>query len=791
MRLPLFFFLFPFIAISQVELSGIVRDSIDVIEFANVVLMDSNNNNIDGTITDISGRFKMSVKKNHYKLKVSFMGYKDTILNVDITDYTDVGSITIEYENSELDEVVVSARKKIIERKVDRIVFNVENSIVSNGGSAMDALQKTPGVRIDGENIGLIGKSTIKVLVNGRISPLSGEDLSNYLRSISSDDIARIEVITNPPAKYEAEGNSGLINIILKNIKKDYFSGNIRSTYKQATYPSSFLGGGVTYQKDKLSLFANINSGNGSVAVNETNKIFYPIQNWDTQSQIRYFTKFVSGRAGIDYDISDKTSIGVQYLGSASRPNNEEKTSTNIFNTNNSLDSLLLTIASSDKKVFYHSVNGHFKTVFDTIGKSMTIDIDYLVYKNNLDRTNSTNSFLPNGDIIENSNQIFRNTSNQDVKSFTTGVDFEWPIQFSNIEFGGKLSYIENNSDVGAYEFQNDSFVVNSDQSNIFEYKESTQSMYVSSDKSLGKWDFKIGLRTEFSQTQGNSITLNQTNKNNYSKLFPTVYVNYNSSKVHTWSFNYGKRINRPNYSSLNPFRWFSNPYSYTEGNPFLEPSFVDNFELSHLYNNNLNTSLYFFITENGSDQITLTDPNTNIQATIRQNFLNEYAFGIAQSFTLKKIHWIESYLQYDLSYAKIKSSLPNTINEQIGVNFYASIDNSFYFNTDKTILGEFNFWYSAPAVSGVDKITESYAVDAGLKWLLFDKKLQINFILTDVFRTNISTIKSVVNDIRQEYRNYYDSRQLRISATYQFGNNNLRNKQKKFSNEEERNRTD
>src|SRR5690606_119186 len=111
-------------------------------------------------------------------------------------------------------------------------------------------------------------------------------DLSNYLRSISSDDIARIEVITNPPAKYEAEGNSGLINIILKNIKKDYFSGNIRSTYKQATYPSSFLGGGVTYQKDKLSLFANINSGDGSVAVNETNKIFYPIQNWDTQSQI-------------------------------------------------------------------------------------------------------------------------------------------------------------------------------------------------------------------------------------------------------------------------------------------------------------------------------------------------------------------------------------------------------------------------------------------------------------------------------------------------------------------------
>ena len=353
-----------------------------------------------------------------------------------------------------------------------------------------------------------------------------------------------------------------------------------------------------------------------------------------------------------------------------------------------------------------------------------------------------------------------------------------------------KLSYIKNNSDVGAFNFQNGSFVVNPNQSNIFEYKENTQAIYVSASKSVKKWDFKLGFRLELTQTEGNSVTLNQSNKNNYSKLFPTAYITYNPNDDNSLSLNYGKRINRPSYRELNPFRWFSNPYSFTEGNPFLQPSFVDNFEVSHTFQNNLNTSLYLSLTEDGSDQITLTDITSNIQATVRRNFLEEYAIGISQSYTFKEIKCLESYLQYDFNYSKIKSTLPNTIDEQDGLNFYAGIDNSFYFNSEKTFLGELNFWYSSPGVSGVDIITESYAVDMGLKWLFLEKDLQIKLVFSDVFRTSQGAIISVVNAINQEYRNYYDNRQLRISATYRFGNKKLRSKRKQFSNEEERRRT-
>ncbi|CAL2081150.1 TonB-dependent receptor domain-containing protein [Tenacibaculum sp. 190524A02b] len=768
---------------------GIIKDNNNTpIAFANVIVK-QNNQMITGTITDEEGKFEITVtKKKPFQIEISFINYESWHKEVTAISNTDFGVIILKEIKNELDEVIITAKKPTIKRKVDRLVFNIENSIVSSGGDAMDVLKKTPGVRVGDNAISLIGKSSVRILINDRISPLTGEDLTNYLQSLNSNDITKIEVITNPPSKYEAAGNSGLINIVLKKAKKNYFGGNVRSTYRQATYASAILGGGITYQKNKLSLFTNINASNGSVEVNETNKIFYPNQTWDTDSKVRYFTKSIAARAGIDYDINENTSFGFQYLGGTSKPDNNEITNTNLINNLRTIDSLLLTKAGVDKKNYYHSFNGHFKAELDTLGKSINVDVDYFIYDNKQTRNNTTETFQQ-GNLVQNPTNVFRNTSNQHIKSFTSGIDLEWPSKFANLEFGGKVSFIKNNSDVSAFNFQNNTFTINPNQSNVFEYQENTQAIYASVSKSLKKWDFKLGLRMEFTQTEGNSITLNQLNENNYNKLFPTAYVTYNPNDSHSLSLNYGKRINRPNYHELNPFRWYSNPFSYSEGNPFLQPSFIDNFELSHTFKNNLNTSFYVSFTEDGSDQITLTDSNTNIQATVRRNFLTQNVLGIYQSYTLKKVKWLESYLQYDVNYSKIKSNLPNTIQEQDGFNFYGAIDNSFYFNNSKTFLGEFNFWYSSPSVSGVDRIGQSYAADMGLKWLFLDKKLQVNFVLTDIFKTNRSVIKSIVNGIKQEYNNYYDNRQLRVSLTYKFGNSKLRSKRKSFSNEEERSR--
>jgi hypothetical protein len=473
------------------------------------------------------------------------------------------------------------------------------------------------------------------------------------------------------------------------------------------------------------------------------------------------------------------------------RPDSEEITEANILNTNNLLDSLLLTDANSEGRSSFHSVNTHFKTKLDTLGKTLNIDLDYFVYDNSMDRLNRTDAFLPDGDLTENPADIFRNTSDQNIKTITSGIDFRWPTRFTDIEFGGKLSFIKNYSNVKAFNFEENDFVLDLNESNEFEYFENIQALYLSASKSLKKWDFKAGLRLEFTQTEGNSITLNQVNNFDYSRLFPTVYVTYNPNENNSWSLNYGKRINRPSYAHLNPFRWYSNPFAYTEGNPFLQPYFIDNFEFSHLYKNNLSTTLYMNIIKDGGDQITLVDSNTNIQATVRKNYLDQITLGLTQSYTFDTVNWFESYFQFDINYSKIKSTIPNTISEQEGFNFYISSDNTFFFNSKKTFVGELNFWYTAPGVDGVDFLAEIYNFDVGLKCFLFKKDLQISLILNDAFRTQRDNIRTVTNNIRQEYSNYYDTRRLRISAKYQFGNRKLKSKRKRFSNEEERSRTD
>ncbi len=777
---------------AQHTLTGVVKDSTHTqgIPFANVILTTTSNEMVTGTITDDAGAFTLTAKPGAYQLTVSFLGYEEYRQSIALQEDLDIGVLSLTKDQNELETVVVTAAKPTIEKKVDRLVFNVENA-VGAVGDAMDILQKTPGVRVSADDIGLIGKSSVRILINDRLSTLRGEDLSAYLRSLSAEDIARIEVITNPPAQYEAEGNSGLINIVLKKIQRDFWGGNIRTTYQQTTYPGLFVGGGTTYQKGRWSLFGNLNTGNASQQVTETNTISYEQQTWDTESRIRYFNRFVGGRAGVDYDLSDRTSLGVQYLGATKRPDNEEATNTQLLGTAQALDSILRTTGASDKKTYYHALNGHFKTQLDTVGTTLSADVDYFVYRNDLERNSETQTLLAEGTAIPDAAVLLRNTSLQDIETFTSGIDVVWPTDWARLELGAKLGVIQNTSDVRAYTFQEGVYTLSNELSNIFEYEEQTQAVYASGSKSVGKWDFKLGLRMEFTQTKGNSITLNQVNTNDYYKLFPTVYTTYTPNDNTSWSFNYGKRINRPGYSDLNPFRWYDNPYSYTEGNPFLQPSFTDNLELSHLHKNNLSSSAYVSYTEQGSEQVTLTDATSNIQATVRRNFLETVSVGFFQSYTFKKINWLESYWQYDINYSEIQSSLPGTIGRQQGFNMYVAVDNTLFFNAKKTFSGELGAWYAAPGVNGVDTMEARYAANAGLKWLLFDKQWQLNLVARDIFRTNETIFNTTINNIPQRYQNYYDNQRFWISVVYRFGNRDLKSKSKQFSNEEERKRTD
>ena len=768
--------------ISQIKISGQIKDEKNnPVEFIEIQLQNKDSIIFKSELTNAEGKFIIETEKGEYSLLVRQLGviYHEQKINV-IQD-TYIGIINITEKEQQLQEVVITAKKKLIERKVDKLIFNVENSISASGGDAIDALKITPRVKVKNDNISMIGKNNMSVMLDDKLILLTGDELINFLKSIPSDNIKSIEVITTPPAKYDAEGNSGLINIKLKKSKLNQWNASLRSSYIQSTYPKGSFGGNFDYQKNKLSLYSNLNYVNGSNAPVETNKIYYPLGLWNEENKRRDFQNSVNGRIGADYKISEKFSVGMQYLGSFSKPKIAENSLTTIYNqTNSQIDSYINTLSENLGKNNNHSLNLNSTVVFDTIGKKMNINLDYFKFKNDDNRIFNTINLLS-----------ANNTSLQDIQNYSAKIDFEHPLKWINLSYGGKLSFIKTQNNVNYFDTTLGTPIFDPTQSNEFNYDENTQAIYLNGTKKLNeKWETQLGFRLENTQTEGVSKTLNQKNTNSYAKLFPTFYLTYTPNEKNAFSINYNKRINRPSYNRLNPFRWYSNPFSYTEGNPFLQPSFSNNLELNYTFNDNWSNSIYYSHTDNGFEQITIVDNTDNIQKTIAQNFFKTTIIGISESYTYNKLKWLSTTFSFDWNYSKSESLIPITNQNLNGSNAYFSISNDFNLNKNKTLLFNFSYWYNFKGTSDLDKNNAYSQLDASLKYFAFDKKLQISFNANDILSTNRPIYTSFTNNIQIDYKNYYDVRLFRLSLVYKFGNKNINVEKKEVGNQEEKERT-
>lgn len=688
----------------------------------------------------------------------------------------------------QIQEVEIIAKKKLIERKVDRLIFNVENSISATGGDALDALKVTPSIRVQNDQISMVGKNNMSVMIDDRLMQLSGDELTSFLKTIRSEDIKSIEVITNPPAKYDAQGNSGIVNIKLKKAKKNSISGNLKTSYTQATHPLGVFGGGLNYQKDKLTITSNINYNNGSIAPYQEYTIYYPSYTWFETNDKRRFLNSLSGRVALDYQVSPKTTMGVQYSGVLSKPLVKGKNTSYITSNSSTLDSLIITPSRTEIDRKTHSLNFHSITKVDTLGTQYSVDVDYFKFTSFLDNIFNTNTFLSNNVPIPNRYISANTISNQNIDIYSAKFDYEMPLKWVNLSFGGKVSFINNDSKVSYFDTSSMSPIFDSSKSNIFNYKENIQAIYLSGNKKLSeKWDLQLGLRLESTQTKGFSETLNQTNKNNYNKLFPTFYLTYKATENSTWGLNYSKRIDRPSYSDLNPFRFYSSAYNYSEGNPFLQPFFIDNIDLSLSYKN-FYTSLYVTNMTNGFDQVTFVSNENPGQFVIPYNFYKQLNVGIMQNYTFNKFAWFESNNSLSIYYAKTTSDLINTLPRIDNWTVSFNSNNSFILNKSKTFRAEFGFTYQSPSVAGSYSLSKFYYFDAGVRYSVLNKKLHIGLNAMDIFRTNRPIFTQVVNGIVQRNNEYDDTQKIRLSLTWNFGKQ-LKSEKRDQSNEDEKNR--
>lgn len=783
-KLSLILLILPIIGLSQNTITGrIVGQTNEPIEYAEVVLQTLDSIAIKSELTNEEGIFTITdVSNGTYELNIQYFYENIHSQIIKVSGNLDLETITTD-SGLILGEVVITGKKPLIERKVDRLVFNVKNSVAATGGNGLDALKLAPRIKVQNDEISMIGKGSVVVLINDRIVQMSGADLATYLKSLNAEDIKSIEVISNPPAKYSAEGNSGLVNIVLKKAKNDAWNASLRSIYQQATYAKGNAGGSFNMQKGKFQINTAVSYTNGSIAPQETNKIYYPNLTWDEVNNRRDFTNALSTRLGLEYKINDKLSTGFTYNYITSKPLIKEIDKTTLTNSSNSvLDSLITTLGRNEYDKTLNSLNYHLIYDIDTIGRKLSLDFDYFNYKNETNRIFNTQSFFPNNQSIPNSLEEARNFGNQDIQNYSVNLDVEHPTDWATYNYGARISFTETDNPFNYFDIIDNEEILNPNFSNQFDYQENTQALYFSAQKSfLDKWEAKVGLRYEFTQTEGFSQTLNQTNTNDYSKLFPTAYVSYTHNENHSFSLNYGKRISRPSFNFLNPFRFVNNPYSYSEGNPFLQPAFTDNIEFEYAFKDNLITNIYYSYTDDNYEQVTIIDANTNIQQVIPLNFIVNKMFGITQTFIFKPAKWWDINASADVYYSDTNSKIPVTLQYLSGWSGEFNISNDMTLNNKKTLFLNTSLWILTNGVDNLDYNSNDLQLNASIKWLLLDKNLILSLNIQDIINPKGTKYTSFSNGIKNSFRNYYDEQYFRIGLIYNFGKkfivNNRENK--------------
>lgn len=778
--------LLPMMAFSQSEIKGKVTDGETPIPFANVYLSDAENNLIKGVITEEDGTFAISAKNGVYTLNISYLGYQDWKKSINLEGNLVLEDIILQ-EGEALTAVVVTAKKKVFERKVDRLVFNVENSLSAAGGDALDALKVSPGLFVRNNEISMIGKDGMRLMLNGRMMPLAGDDLINFLGTISSDDIKSIEIITNPPAKYEAAGNSGLINIVMKRGKFNSWNNSVSYAYTQATYAAHVLRNNFSLKDDKLQLLFSVNGGLGDELNDIESTTFFTQSTWNAETDRKHSKDFFSSRFGLDYDLTEKLSVGVQYLFSFNAPDYTDRTDTNIFSTDNSLNSSRINAGFNDKETKYHNINAHMLYEVDTLGREVAVDIDYLTYRSDIDRNFQTDEFDSNGAFI---NTLARadNFGNQEVNNFSARVDVEHPFKNLGFSYGGKISFIENNSDTRFFNTISGSPILDPNQTDQFEYKETIQALYVSANKSFGeKWSAQFGLRFEAINTESFSQVLNQTNKIDYSELFPTAYVQYSMDDDNSFYVSYGRRIERPSYSALNPFRFYYDSNKYSEGNPFLRPSFNNNFELGY-GGESINANIFYTALKDGMGPVSLMLDDTNFTIISQENYYKTTTFGAQISASYDITEWWENFNVF--YYTNFDPELTNNnIDTTLEGDDLFLIATSNVFSVSENFRTGMTFHYQTPFSDDLFTYGSSTNLSLSFRYTMFEKKVNLSLNINDVFNSDPSRIKSTTNGVLNDYLQNNSSRNVRFSISYNFGNKDKKVRSRDSGNEDERDR--
>ncbi len=773
-----------FTAYGQSISGSVLSDLKEPIPYATVLLKaEQDSSLVKATTTREDGFFTLkNLSPGSYLLQISSVGFSSFNQRLQLAETAiSLGFLELTTATEQLSEVTVVGEKPMVEVLADRTVFNVQNTINATGTSAFELLRKAPGVIID-NNGGVIveGKTGVQFFIDGKLSVLQGEDLINYLESLQATDIDAVEIITQPSSKYDAAGNAGIINIKLK---KD------KSLGTNGTYTTGATTGDFVRYNSSLNFNTRGKKGNlyGTYS-NRFGKTTGFINLLRTQSNTQFDARTTSiydrnsnnVKLGYDYYVNAKHTIGAILNGNFNNGFNTNNTTTPIRPSNAiENDSVLVALNQTDNTSYNVNANFNYRYA-DTLGYSVNIDLDYGKY--NSDR----NAFQPNtyfdglGTTVISENITLQETP-IDIDIATIKADYEQDFLKGKLGLGFKFSYVNTDNSFDFFNELNSLPILDPTRSNQFQYDENINAGYFNYNRKWGKWNLQFGLRLENTISEGNLESSQQNGddrvKRNYTDFFPSGGLTYQLNQKNQFALTYSRRIQRPNYQSLNPFEYKLDELSFSKGNPFLQPQYTNNVKLSHTYNYRLTTSLsYSYITDFFARVTVAEGETTNFLTTL--NVADQEVINLGISYPKKILNWWNLYFSLNAYISNYKATSPEFLPvRQETLGLYAQNT----FTLPKKWRMEVSGWYSSPSVWGGTYQTRSQgSLNAAVQKKFFEDRFTARLSINDILFTSPWRGVTQFGDLFIDGSGGSDSRRVAFSLTYDFGRNEIRKARKR-----------
>ncbi len=753
-----------------------------------LVKMEQANANGDFLFEQIPvGQYKLMVQSMRFKIYESE--------KFDLDKNLDLGQIVLEAITQQLKEVVIGGQRPLIQQSFDRTTVNVSNAVTAVGSHALEVLAKAPGVQVDpNENVSMRGRQGVMVMVDGKALNLNGADLANYLKSLQASQIEKIDLITNPSSKFDAAGNAGIIDIRLKKSNLIGTNGNLSLTMGMGKYEKISPNLSFNHKRPSANYFGNYtfsrNRGFNDLAI--IRDFYSPTQNflgsniYDNYFKNRNNTHNV--RLGADFNVNSKSILGFTANGIFTDVVASSNSLANTYDESRFKNGAFQTQGLNSPTRQNYSMNVNYRSKLDTMGRELAIDADYAQF-NMAETQNYVTEYKDVNGIPTRIPYKLMGDLHGALEIKSIKADYSTPLKSwaAKLDMGWKSSWVKTDNEVNFFDKSNATAVLDTGKSNHFIYKENINAFYVNANKAWNKWQVQMGLRLENTQADGLQVIKNDTFEHNYYQLFPSAYIGYAFNDDHRLGISASRRINRPSYRQLNPFKAFLDPLTYSTGNPYLLPEISEVYELSYTLKQQYLLKLGY--THTSDNIVTILSPDVQPRSVVQthRNLADYHFFNASFSFPVRIAKWFTSHQDITTFYGKYQGVVGVDRLDLSRVSYVINSSNTFKINASTS--AELSASYQSRGYYGPLDFKGVFVLNMGVQKQILNKKASVRLNFNDVFFSNVVDAKTQLAGYNEFFYQMRETQVMNLSFSYRFGKSNGTSSRRQGAAEEEKRR--